>query len=179
MRSCGMQSDRFASCAGKKWRFLLPGTSEPRLTVLPARACFSVPAPLTRRQQPEHSCHWQLSIGPITAEPCRAKAHPLHPRRSYFAPAGDQPPMRPDGLWWRRRVPPPGPKGLFRCAFIAIAALRRRSEYSVPYRPLEAPRRGNDAFGRGFPADVALLSGLLAGHVDGDVSGLPTGPCLP
>ncbi len=27
-------------------------------------------------------------IGPISAEPCRAKAHPLHPRRSYFAPAG-------------------------------------------------------------------------------------------
>src|SRR5215204_713925 len=25
--------------------------------------------------------------GPITAEPCRAKARPLHPRRSYFAPA--------------------------------------------------------------------------------------------
>src|SRR3954469_9445313 len=25
--------------------------------------------------------------GPITAEPCRAKARPLRPRRSYFAPA--------------------------------------------------------------------------------------------
>src|SRR5262245_51996486 len=25
-------------------------------------------------------------IGPITAEPCRAKARPLRPRRSYFAP---------------------------------------------------------------------------------------------
>src|SRR5215211_5201525 len=28
--------------------------------------------------------------GPITAEPCRAKARPLHPRRSYFAPAQAQ-----------------------------------------------------------------------------------------
>jgi hypothetical protein len=26
--------------------------------------------------------------GPITAEPCRAKTHPLRPRRSYFAPIG-------------------------------------------------------------------------------------------
>src|SRR5215467_676518 len=26
-------------------------------------------------------------FGPITAEPCRAKARPLRPRRSYFAPA--------------------------------------------------------------------------------------------
>jgi hypothetical protein len=26
-------------------------------------------------------------VGPITAEPCRAKALPLHPRRSYFAPS--------------------------------------------------------------------------------------------
>src|SRR5690606_6001146 len=26
--------------------------------------------------------------GPITAEPCRAKTHPLRPRRSYFAPMG-------------------------------------------------------------------------------------------
>ena len=31
-------------------------------------------------------------FGPITAEPCRAKAHPLRPRRSYFAPAGGQMP---------------------------------------------------------------------------------------
>src|SRR5262245_29734299 len=26
-------------------------------------------------------------FGPITAEPCRAKARPFRPRRSYFAPA--------------------------------------------------------------------------------------------
>src|SRR6478609_4208448 len=131
IRSCGIPVKSLAHLGGRKWRFLLPGTSEPRLTVLPARACFSVPAPLTRRQQPEHSCHWQLSIGPITAEPCRAKAHPLHPRRSYFAPAGDQPETAGTGLWWRRRVPPPGPKGLFRWSFITIVVLRRRPEYSV------------------------------------------------
>src|SRR5580693_4065538 len=57
-------------------------------------------------------------FGPITAEPCRAKARPLRPRRSYFDP-----------IWWSRRVPPPGPKGLFRRPFIAIAGLRRQKEY--------------------------------------------------
>src|ERR1700694_681146 len=41
---------------------------------------------ITRLEQPEHSCRLQLWIGPITAVPCRAKARPLRPRRSYFAP---------------------------------------------------------------------------------------------
>ena len=39
------------------------------------------------------------------------------------------PPPKPadlSGLGWRRRVPPPGPKDVFRCPFIAISALRRR-----------------------------------------------------
>src|SRR5882762_957630 len=45
---------------------------------------------ITQLEQPEHSCHLQLWIGPITAEPCRAKARPLRPRRSYFAPAQSQ-----------------------------------------------------------------------------------------
>ena len=35
----------------------------------------------------------------------------------------------PGGLWWRRRVLPPGPKGLLRSPFIAIAGLRRHPEY--------------------------------------------------
>ena len=60
-------------------------------------------------------------FGPITAEPCRAKARPLRPRRSYFAP-----------VWWRRRVLPPGPMGLLRRPFITIAGLRRHHEYSRP-----------------------------------------------
>jgi len=33
--------------------------------------------------------------GPITAEPCRAKARPLHPRRSYFAPVSGNSGQRP------------------------------------------------------------------------------------
>ncbi len=56
---------------------------------------------------------------PITAVSCRAKVRSLHPRRSYFAPIRNR--LREAcGLWWRRRVPPPGPKGLFHRPFIAI-----------------------------------------------------------
>jgi hypothetical protein len=33
--------------------------------------------------------------------------------------------------WWRRRVLPPGPKGLFRRPFIAIAGICRPAEYSA------------------------------------------------
>jgi len=60
---------------------------------------------------------------PITAVSCRAKEHLLHPRRSCFAPAATRPccsALRCGGLWWRRRVPPPGPDGLLRCPFITI-----------------------------------------------------------
>jgi len=66
---------------------------------------------------------------PITAVSCRAKNHPLHPRRSCFAPAAAHAQWLTHGLWWRRRVPPPGPNGLLRCSFIAISGLRRRTEY--------------------------------------------------
>src|SRR4030088_1524613 len=79
---------------------------------------------ITQLEQPEHSCRLQLWIGPITAEPCRAKARPLRPRRSYFAPAQNQRDLE-SGLGWRRRVLPPGPKGLLRRPFIAISGLRR------------------------------------------------------
>src|SRR3984893_14112999 len=37
---------------------------------------------ITQLEQPEHSCHLQLWIGPITAVTCRAKARTLRPRRS-------------------------------------------------------------------------------------------------
>src|SRR6267378_5303682 len=43
--------------------------------------------PLTRPEQPEHSCRLQLLHSPITAEPYREKTRPLRPRRSCFAPA--------------------------------------------------------------------------------------------
>ena len=65
---------------------------------------------------------------PITVVSCRAKTRPLHPRRSYFAPAethlccaaGATRHGNDSGLWWRRRVLPPGPMSLLRRPFIAI-----------------------------------------------------------
>jgi len=56
------------------------------------------------------TCVW-----PVTAEPYRAKTAPL-PRSSIL--------FRPH--WWRRRVPPPGPKRLCHAAFIAIVGFPTR-----------------------------------------------------
>src|SRR5580658_7969221 len=65
------------------------------------------------------------------------------------------PPPKPasrSGLWWRRRVPPPGPKDLFRCPFIAIAVLvGRRGEYRGRERAREeGPRVGIYALSQSF-----------------------------
>src|SRR6202035_3410085 len=74
--------------AKMKWRLLLPGASEPRLTELnPSGLQTWFFKPLTRPEQPEHSCRLQLLHSPITAEPYREKTRPLRPRRSCFAPA--------------------------------------------------------------------------------------------
>src|SRR5258706_5864129 len=71
-----------------KWRLLLPGDSEPRLAELnPLGLQTWFFKPLTRPEQPEHSCRLQLLHSPITAEQYREKTRPLRPRRSCFAPA--------------------------------------------------------------------------------------------
>ena len=71
-----------------KWRLLLPGASEPRLTELnPLGLQNGLSNCVTQPEQPEHSCRLQLLHSPITAEPYREKTRPLRPRRSYFAPA--------------------------------------------------------------------------------------------
>jgi hypothetical protein len=102
-----------------KWGLLLPGAPEPRLTLLRRqdfRSVFQTALRGLSNRSIVVVCNYE--IGPITAEPCRAKARPLRPRRSYFAP-----------VWWRRRVLPPGPKGLLRRPFIAISGLRRHPQY--------------------------------------------------
>ena len=93
---------------------------------------------------------------PITAEQYREKARPLRPRRSYFAPAETQ--ARPE-LWWRRRVPPPGPMGLFRWPFIAIADLAAgianiRAEGAI-WKSISAIQRANS---QGLPSDETLVT---------------------
>src|SRR5258708_22193818 len=67
---------------------MLPGASVPGLTELsPSGLETWFFKPLTRPEQPEHSCRLQLLHSPITAEPYREKTRPLRPRRSWFAPA--------------------------------------------------------------------------------------------
>src|SRR5277367_862804 len=71
-----------------KWRLLLPGASEPRLTELnPSGLWIGLSNCVTQPEPPEHSCRLQLLHSPITAEPYREKTRPLRPRRSCFAPA--------------------------------------------------------------------------------------------
>src|ERR1051326_7650563 len=65
--------------------------------------------------------------GPITTEPSRAKANVFYTLVDPVSPPPN--PAFGRGFWWRRRVLPPGPKGLLRRAFIAIAGLRRHPEY--------------------------------------------------
>jgi hypothetical protein len=123
----------------------LPGASEPRLRLLRPQDFRSVFQAALRGQGHRSIvvvCNYEF--GPITAEPCRAKVRPLRPRRSCFAPfsairhqqsasQGLDPITDPCFLipeWWRRRVLPPGPIGLFRRPFIAIAGLLRHPQYS-------------------------------------------------
>src|SRR5262245_41239407 len=74
-----------------KWRLLLPGASEPRLARLSVRTSRSVfQAALRSLSNRSIVVVGNYCCGPITAEPCRAKARPLHPRRSCFAPAKAQ-----------------------------------------------------------------------------------------
>src|SRR3979411_1436026 len=95
-----------------KWGLLLPGAPEPPLTLL-RRQGFKTGISDRLRSLSNRSIVvvGNYESGPITAEPCRAKARPLRPRRSCSAPAETQ---RAAGLGWRRRVLPPGPKGLLR-----------------------------------------------------------------
>src|SRR5215469_6995827 len=112
---------------GLEWGLLLPGAPEPRLTLLRRQDFRSVfQTALRGLSNRSIVVVGNYEGGPITAEPCRAKARPLRPRRSCFAPAGAQPAT---GLGWRRRVLPPGPKGLLRRPFIAISGLRRHPQY--------------------------------------------------
>src|SRR5215468_11022942 len=91
---------------GMKWGLLLPGASEPRLTLLRRQGFRSVfQTALRGLSNRSIVVVGNYEIGPITAEPCRAKARPLHPRRSCFAPAGAQ----PRRLWARVEAPGTAP----------------------------------------------------------------------
>src|SRR6266480_2319449 len=70
-----------------EWRLLLPGASEPRLRLLRPQGFRSVfQTALRGLGNRSIVVVGNYGFGPITVEPCRAKARPLRPRRSYFAP---------------------------------------------------------------------------------------------
>ena len=128
----------------------MPGASVPRLRLLRPQDFRSVfQAALRGQGHRSIVVVGNYEFGPITAEPCRAKVRPLRPRRSCFAPVSaisnqasaisNQASQGLDRItdpcfltpeWWRRRVLPPGPIGLLRRPFIAIAGLLRRPQYS-------------------------------------------------
>jgi hypothetical protein len=65
----------------------LPGASEPRLRLLRPQDFRSVfQTALRGLGNRSIVVVGNYEFGPITVEPCRAKARPLRPRRSYFAP---------------------------------------------------------------------------------------------
>src|SRR5713226_5095766 len=79
-----------------KWRLLLPGASEPRLRLLRPQGFNSVfQTALRGLGNRSIVVVGNYEVGPITAEPCRAKARPLRPRRSCFAPVGGGAGYRP------------------------------------------------------------------------------------
>src|SRR2546423_1527210 len=116
---CEADRDCAQAWPERKWGLLLPGAPEPRLPLLRRQDFRSVfQTALRGLSNRSIVVVGNYESGPITAEPCRAKARPLRPRRSCFAPAETR---RVAGLGWRRRVLPPRPNGLLRRPFIAIA----------------------------------------------------------
>src|SRR5215467_5112406 len=78
-----------------KWRLLLPGASEPRLTLLRRQDFKSVfQTALRGLSNRSIVVVGNYCCGPISAEPYRAKARPLRPRRSCFAPTSTRPASR-------------------------------------------------------------------------------------
>ncbi len=157
----------------------MPGASEPRLALLRRQGFRSVfQAALRGQSNRSIVVVGNYEFGPITAEPCRAKARPLRPRRSYFDPfignrksevrnqklelrdradpISDFRLLTSESRWWSRRVLPPGPKGLLRRPFIAIAGLRRQKEYRRKRLPKKERRRYAN---RSFPLTLPEIGG--------------------
>src|SRR5271169_4697427 len=74
-------------------------------------------------------------------------------------------PSENEGLGWRRRVPPPGPKEVFRCPFIGVFALRRLRSYKTRDRKRE-----------GFSAVWPVLSRLFVIFANASLRFTPSAP---
>ena len=88
-------------------------------------------------------CNYNL--GPITAEPCRAKASPLHPSSILFRPHHRRPAALSllSSLQSMVEAPgtAPGSERLISTAFIAIAGRIRHPEYRRTAARMKGPRR--------------------------------------
>ena len=100
-----------------KWGLLLPGAPEPRLPLLRRQDFRSVfQTALRGLSNRSIVVVGNYEFGPITSEPSRAKARPLRPRRSYFAPTEARLSLR---VWVEAPGTAPGSEG-----FIATAVYR-------------------------------------------------------
>ena len=147
----------------------MPGACEPRLSRLKAKGFdFGLSRRIKQREQPEHSCHWQLLIGPLRRYHLEQK-HTLYALVDPISPPSQAAAII-CGLWWRRRVPPPGPMGLLRWPFIAIAGLavgkvniggRRKEEKGMDYAlqwPFFANNHKSDPNAQAVPRRYGILT---------------------
>jgi hypothetical protein len=95
------------------------------------------------------------------------KRAPFTPPSILFRPRHNPPAINADGLWWRRRVLPPGPDGLLRCPFITIVpegtdliyGLREQiGRGAVAFRDAAAAQRTGTRIAAGWGASIRKQS---------------------
>ena len=167
-----------------KWRFLLPGTSEPRRTGATREDLIWIPAPLTRRRPSEQSCRWQLCNGPITAGPYRTADKAL--QLTSILISGPPQPSSAEGSGGPARHCPGVRKAYLALSSTAIGALQRREGIyargvrraswsmtfsSVPSQSHRAAavlaRKASTRFARGASLRAARAVGLSSSRGDG------------
>ena len=106
------------------------------------------------------------------------KSTTFTPSSILFRPRPQAAPIGCQGLWWRRRVPPPGPMGLLRRPFIAIAGLSTgRPNIDTPRPILKVIMRMDDARARDasrttLPPLLTLVAASAAMAVSSAIVGL-------
>ena len=113
------------SAKSKGGGLLLPGAPQTALSNLMAYYPLGGFGRRLGSERHRHCCRL-IIIGTYKIDPIRryhAGKKPVFttPRQSLSHPRNPIPP-KPNGIWWRCRVPPPGPKRLLHRSFISIAA---------------------------------------------------------
>jgi len=86
----------------------------------------------TQREPPQRCCHLQLLFWSDIGGTMPSKNKPFTPSSILFRPHRCRQIWllpRLCGMWWRRRVPPPGPNGLLQLSFIAIVRMNWQGIY--------------------------------------------------